>query len=100
MKLSRKQQKLLPFYASLLLCVYIGVYPFASNTIKRNVEFLLVGKINIALVVVVCALLFKKQPLLFILAMLFIIEVNMLSYKQKKENFRTYFGLEKIPCVY
>lgn len=100
MRVSKKQQKLIPFYSALLLCIVIAIYPFSTRAFQKKIEPLVIGKLNIILLLCLNAILLRKQPLLFSLICVFIVEVYMVAMKSKKENFRTYFGLQKIPCVY
>ena len=100
MRISKKQQKLIPFYSALLLCVVIASYPFSTRAFQKKLEPLVVGKLNILLLLCLNVILLHKQPLLFSLVCVFIVEVYMVAMKAKKENFRTYFGLQKLPCVY
>lgn len=100
--LSKRQTKqllgLMPFILAVLLSLLVAVYPKLNNSHKKRVENVLVGKLNIVVTVGLLFLLFNENVLLLMLSLLFLLEVNMISVTREKEEFRSYFGLNKLPC--
>lgn len=100
--LSKRQTKqllsLMPFILAVLLSLLVAIYPKLNDSHKKRVENVLVGKLNIVVTIGLLFLLFNENVLLLMLSLLFLLEVNMISVTREREEFRSYFGLNKLPC--